>query len=316
MSRFLKVFVVLFISIVMLFGLGSKFSYAENFLDKLSKALDAVGGVSEDSKPSGPPIEEQIVRTASTRIQDDVKMGLVEFNVSSTGKESLSEDKQKAIAAKWVEYLEGKILDEVSNKQLFNRIHVIERNSLNSIMEEKKFQVTGLTDKVATEIGGIAGLNVVLIGNAEFSEDSILVRVKMVNVNNGEILGIAKQQMNKKTATLMNDTINLKARYAQSLPLNISRTGELKITVDVLRGNPLDVYLIPANEWQACSNSLTRHQGSFKSYPDFTLYGTKKYSRTATMGPGNYALVIFDKTMGIISQPSSDVKVYAVLTRR
>jgi hypothetical protein len=311
----MKRFVILGLSTIVFFGMTIQGVRAENFFDALSKSLSALGGLS-DEKPQGPSIEEQIVKTTSTRFTDEVKMGLVEFNITTgEGQEDIPEEKQKNMSSQWTEYLQEKILNEISNKQLFSKLHVIERNSLNSIYEEKKFQLTGLTDKTATEIGGLAGLNVVLLGNAKFTADSIQLSVKIVNVNNGEILGIAKQQMKKKTTTLYNSTLNMKASSAYPVSLNISGNGELKIRVDVVRGNPIDVFLINSKDWDNVTNALFKHQG-FRAYQDFTMHSTKQYSKSANMSYGNYTLVLYDKTKGILSQPSSDVRVTAMFSRK
>jgi hypothetical protein len=54
--------------------------------------------------------------------------------------------------------------------------------------------------------------------------------------------------------------------------------------------------------------------GNVKTYSDFNATETREYHHTAQLGPGNYYLVLRDKSLGILSAHATDVSVKTMLT--
>jgi hypothetical protein len=90
--------------------------------------------------------------------------------------------------------------------------------------------------------------------------------------------------------------------------LSLTFSGTLNLSVDVVRGNPVDIFLIDQSEFENYQN----HK-QFNHYTNFTADKTKVYKRSARLAEGTYYLVLRDNTLGILSASSSDVKVMARL---
>lgn len=66
---------------------------------------------------------------------------------------------------------------------------IVERNNLDQIIEEQKFQLSGFTNiNNAIEIGNILNVNYVVIGTLEEAAMSYLITAKLINVETGEII--------------------------------------------------------------------------------------------------------------------------------
>lgn len=71
-----------------------------------------------------------------------------------------------------------------------NRVNVIDRQSIDLILEEQQLQLTGITDTTkATEIGKILGVEFVVIANLSQIEDIYYLHVKMISVQTATIIG-------------------------------------------------------------------------------------------------------------------------------
>ncbi|MBN1647926.1 MAG: hypothetical protein JW874_07830 [Spirochaetales bacterium] len=71
-----------------------------------------------------------------------------------------------------------------------NRVDVIDRQSIDLILNEQKLQLSGITDaSTATEIGKIIGVEYVVIANLSKIEDIYYLHVKMINVETATIIG-------------------------------------------------------------------------------------------------------------------------------
>ena len=97
---------------------------------------------------------------------------------------------------------------------------------------------------------------------------------------------------------------NLPANSLKGIPISLPYNGQLKIEIQILNGNPIDVYLVDPAQVQAIQN----HQ-EFRYITGFEAQKTSAYSRQKRIPQGNYSLVLIDKTLGILSAQSSDIKI-------
>ena len=106
--------------------------------------------------------------------------------------------------------------------------------------------------------------------------------------------------------TLKDEVQNLPASSTKSLGINVPYSGSVDITLEVVRGNPIDVFLTDADQLVAIQKS---DWNNVKSYNDFNAEKTKTYRRTARLNEGGYYLVMRDTSLGILSSSASDVSV-------
>jgi hypothetical protein len=106
--------------------------------------------------------------------------------------------------------------------------------------------------------------------------------------------------------TLKDEVENLPASSVKSLGINVPYGGTVDITLNVVSGNPLDVFLIDADQLQAVQRG---DWNNVKSYNDFNGLKTKTYRRTARLNEGGYYVVMRDTSLGILSSSASDVSV-------
>ncbi len=111
--------------------------------------------------------------------------------------------------------------------------------------------------------------------------------------------------------TITDEIENVPAASWKALNYNFPSGGKLDITVRVVNGNPIDVFLTPADQMDAMNK---REWGSVKTYGDFNATKTREYHRTSQMGPGSYYLVLRDTSLGVLSAHASDVAVKTILT--
>jgi hypothetical protein len=102
---------------------------------------------------------------------------------------------------------------------------------------------------------------------------------------------------------------NIPARSIKGIPLRLPYSGTLRIEVSVVRGNPVDIFLVSPSERDAVlSNKEFHHFGAFEATKSST------YSREGQMQGGDYYLILRDQTLGILSSSSSDISIKARLT--
>jgi hypothetical protein len=107
---------------------------------------------------------------------------------------------------------------------------------------------------------------------------------------------------------LINDVQSLPASSWKALGLPLPYTGTLSVTVEVTKGNPVDVFVMDEANLQNLKNNV-----DFRHFVDFGAMESRTYKRSARMNQGVYYLVLRDKTLGILSARNSDVKVMARL---
>lgn len=120
---------------------------------------------------------------------------------------------------------------------------------------------------------------------------------------------------NRVTATVLQRPIDIKnsvenvpASSFKGIGLTLPYTGTLTVDTTVLKGNDLDIYLIEESQIENL-----KAKRSFKQFQDFEATKTKNFRRSGRLQKGNYYLVLMDKSLGLLSQSSSDVQIKARL---
>lgn len=111
--------------------------------------------------------------------------------------------------------------------------------------------------------------------------------------------------------TVRDEIENVPAASWKAVPLALPYGGNLDVTLAVVNGNPLDVFLTTTDQLEAMKN---RQWDQVRVYTDFNATKTKTLHRTSMLSPGNYYLVLRDTSLGILSARASDVSVKARLT--
>ncbi len=109
--------------------------------------------------------------------------------------------------------------------------------------------------------------------------------------------------------SLRDETENIPASSWKALPLNLPYTGTLAISLTVVQGNPMDVFVM-----DEANLAKFKAKGNFQHASSFAATQTKSYNRSARLNQGVYYLILTDKTLGILSASASDVKVTARLS--
>jgi hypothetical protein len=113
----------------------------------------------------------------------------------------------------------------------------------------------------------------------------------------------------KAPVDLQDSVVTVEASSMMSIPLSLPYTGSLSVMVEVVRGNPMDVFLVDASGLQEMKAG-----NRFAVLSDFEAIKTKTMSRTARLNNGVYYLVLRDTSLGLFSSSTSDVKVRVKLS--
>jgi hypothetical protein len=139
--------------------------------------------------------------------------------------------------------------------------------------------------------------------------------IKMIRVKDSEILDIVKQDKQEKASsvihapvTILETVEKIKIGSSKVFSLNLPTGGTVNVTVDVLRGNPIDINIIPGSELENFNGNK-----KFNSVADFTTAKIKSYKRSAHLDRGNYYLVLRDSSLGFFSVQSSEIKIMVQL---
>jgi hypothetical protein len=111
--------------------------------------------------------------------------------------------------------------------------------------------------------------------------------------------------------TVTDQIENVQAASWKAVPMAVPYSGNLDISLEVVNGNPLDVFLTTPDYRDALE------QGNWKQvrvYSDFNATKSKAFRRTSQVGQGHYYLVLRDTSLGILSSRASDVAIKARLT--
>ena len=113
-----------------------------------------------------------------------------------------------------------------------------------------------------------------------------------------------------RPVTITDEVQNVPAASWKAIPMTLPYTGNVEISLSVVRGNPLDVFMTASDQLE------TMKQGEWSNvrvYTDFNATKTKAFRRTAYLQQGSYYLVMRDTSLGILSSRASDVSLRARL---
>jgi hypothetical protein len=99
---------------------------------------------------------------------------------------------------------------------------------------------------------------------------------------------------------------NVRAASWKGIALNLPYSGTVNVSLDVVNGNPLDVFLTSADQVEV----MKKEQWSqVQVYSDFNATKTRTYRRSGHLNEGSYYLVLRDTSLGILSSSASDISV-------
>jgi hypothetical protein len=107
---------------------------------------------------------------------------------------------------------------------------------------------------------------------------------------------------------LVNTIVDLPVSSFRTIGLSLPYTGTLSIDLTVKKGNDISVFLVTPDQIEKIKAGQ-----NFQYIQGFDAEKTKSYLRSGRVASGTYHLVLLDKTLGILSQSSSDVQVVAKL---
>ena len=112
-----------------------------------------------------------------------------------------------------------------------------------------------------------------------------------------------------RSPIVLQDTIeSLPANSFKGLPIQPPYAGEVTIEIVVRKGNDVDVFLVPEDQMPALKS-----KSQFRYVRGFEAEKTRSYKRSVRIAAGTYYVVLFDRTLGILSQSSSDIQLRAIL---
>ena len=106
--------------------------------------------------------------------------------------------------------------------------------------------------------------------------------------------------------TLTDEVQNLPASSWKAVALNLPYSGTVEVSLQVVRGNPVDVFLTTPDQFETMKKG---EWNNVRVYGDFNAVKTKTYRRTGQLGQGSYYLVMRDTSLGILSSSASDISV-------
>ena len=155
------------------------------------------------------PLESQIADTlANLPHQGEIHVGIIDFEITMTGGDQLSKDDIAKIKQQSCEEAEADLMKEIKKRGLFNKVSLIERKRINELLKEKILQTTGLTDQTAVSIGGIAGLDYIILGSLRVSDTEIRAFEKLIRVKDAKILDIAEATSKRDRLPSSENTVN------------------------------------------------------------------------------------------------------------
>jgi TolB-like protein len=250
--------------------------------------------------------------------QGKIRVVILDFSVSTPpGEEKPSEKESKYLGTRFTEEFTAEVMKKIKDSGKREKISFIDRGRLDDILRERKASATDNTERTPIEIGRLAGVDVIISGRVQAEGGSVIATAKVLRVKDGEILDIVKQDKREKPSTTAHDSIPLLETVEKLdigadkvFPLNLPTGGTLNVTVDVLRGNPIDVTVIPGTELE---NFKKRKE--FKKVALFTATKMKSYKRSADLAAGEYYLVVRDSSLGVFSVQRSDIKIQVRLAQ-
>ncbi len=244
--------------------------------------------------------------------QGKIKVVIFDFEAASVNADrALTENELKSFGKRYTEEFTANLMTIIKDYGKRDRIAVIDRSRLDDVLRENNLPSGSIAGRSVTEIGRMAGIDVIISGRIQVTGNSTVAMVKVVRAKDGEILSMVKQGKQEKPSsvasmpvTLIDTVEKIKIGSYKALFLNLASGGTLDVAIDVVHGNPIDVNVLPAAEFENYKG-----QKKSKAVSDFTAAKMKNYKRTAYLGKGDYYLVIRDSSLGLFSVQSGEIKI-------
>jgi len=105
---------------------------------------------------------------------------------------------------------------------------------------------------------------------------------------------------------LNDETFGISAASWKAIAIQMPYDGALTITVQVLRGNPMDMFLTDSSGLEQLKTERKgTYVGGFYSVKGTSFYHTQRIRQ------GQYYFVVWDRSLGILSSSSSDISLKA-----
>ena len=255
----------------------------------------------------------QVVRILSDEsAREKIKVIVMDFRVSfQNADKKPPEGEIKDLSSQYTEEFIADIMQRLNSEGKQGRVSMIDRSKLDDILRGMKPPEAAVAERSPTELGTLAGADVVITGSVKIAGDAQAVMAKAVRVKDGEILGIAKQDVAGKPPhpvfapiTVIDEVEKIEIGDWKALPMNLEHTGTLHVAVEVVHGNPMDVIVIAGGQLE----HLQKNE-KFDSVPAFKPMRTRHYKQEAPLESGSYYLVLRDSSVGIFSKMRSEIKV-------
>jgi hypothetical protein len=122
----------------------------------------------------------------------------------------------------------------------------------------------------------------------------------------GQTANHSLQTLVKAPIELRDSVESVSASSWRAVGLSLPYSGAMTLSIEVTRGNPIDVFVIDSG---AIADLKADRQ--FNQYSEFHANKAKSFKQTARLSQGVYYVVLRDTTLGILSSSSSDVAVKA-----
>jgi hypothetical protein len=107
-------------------------------------------------------------------------------------------------------------------------------------------------------------------------------------------------------AILIDEVEHLPPLAWKAIPLSLPNPGIVNFEVQVVQGNPIDVFLTKSDQIDGVKKV---EWGGLKVYGDVSTTRTKTFRRAVRLAQGRFYLVLRDMTVATPSSPDSDVSV-------
>lgn len=133
-----------------------------------------------------------------------------------------------------------------------------------------------------------------------------LVLILFVGAASGQKEILPSPAAQHSPVMLINEVEHLPALAWKAVPFRLPHDGIVNIDVQVVRGDPIDVFLTTSDH---IDHVKKIEWNKLKTYGDVMATGTKTFSRGVRLGQGGFYLVVRDMIVGTPSAPPSDVSV-------
>jgi hypothetical protein len=247
------------------------------------------------------------------------KIGVVVLDFSATGEareEMSSENELKDAGIQYTKKFIARIAKRIADAGKQGTVTVLDRPKLDDVLRGKKMRVVGLNELSLAPIGHVLGLDLLITGNVQVEGDFLSATAKLTRLKDGEVLSLATERALKNTVFIPHPPMvmidareKLKIGAWKIMPLNLTLSGTLNVIMNVVHGNAVDLYVIPASELMNVKN-----EKAFSSVEQLKALKMKKYNRSAALSMGDYFLVLHDSSLGLFSAESSDIEISAQFT--